>query len=351
MENLKTKLKVGVVGAAGEARFYIQDYFMPGVAEVAIVQDIDDVRLRTVAEKHGIRWCTTSFQEVLDSDIDIIDISTPNYLHAEQAIAALNAKKHVIVQKPMAPTVQECERIIEAAEKNGRVLGVYMSALNDPLNHEIKRMIHSKLFGTILSMRWRGAHLGGLRMRTNNRLWRSSVEKTGGGAFMQLAIHGIHLLEWFMVGRILRIAAYSKNLMCKDRLEGDDLTTAIGELDSGINVTLEASYSSLGGMLEVYGSEGYLIRHGNEITIYSLNRFDGELISHPGNDTEMRILDSAISEKIKRLEAKYNQHQLFIKSIVGGKRPPVSGEDGLRGVRIVKAAYQASKEARTIEIS
>ncbi len=350
MKSLTKKLKIGVVGAGGEARLYLQDYFLSDLADVTIVQDIDEEKLAKVADKFNIKHRTTSFQEILESDVDIVDVSTPNYLHAEQTIAALRAGKDVIVQKPMAPTIAECELMIEEARKNKHKLGVYMSALNDPLNHELKRMIDSKFFGTISSVRSRGAHLGGLLMKPDNNLWRHSLQKTGGGVFIQLAVHSIHFLEWALSSKIERVAAFSKNLMCKDRLEGDDITTAIGELSSGANITLESSYCSLGGMMEVYGSEGYYVRHGDEITIYSSNKFEGEVIAHPGHDLEIKIFSSSLRDKINKLQSEYNQHQSFIRAIAEDKEPPTPGEDGLRGVKVVKAVYEAANTGKTIRV-
>jgi predicted dehydrogenase len=345
------KLQIGVVGCGGEAMLYIQDYLLTDKAEVRIVQDIDARKAEECARKFGIPNWTTDAAKVLASEVDIVDVSTPNHLHASQSIAALEAGKHVLVQKPMAPTVAECEQMIAAARKNGQQLGVYMSALNDPLNHEIKRMVERGFFGAISSARTRGAHLGGLHMKPKNLQWRSSVAKTGGGSFIQLAIHGIHLLEWILQSDIVRVAAFSKNLICKEQLEGDDITTALGELHNGIHVTIESSYCALGGMLEIYGTEGYLIRHGDKITIYSVNHFAGEILAHPGQKLEIEISTSQLKEKTQRLEAKYNQHQAFLHSVAEDGELPTPGEIGLRGVKIVKAVYEAAETGKTVNIA
>lgn len=345
-----SKLKVGIAGAAGEARLYLNDYFLSDIAEVTIVQDIDEERLDKIAEQFRIPVKTNRYEELIDSDVDIIDVSTPNYLHARQTIAALRAGKDVLVQKPMAPTIEECEAMISAAEQNKKKLGVYMSSLNDPLNHDIKKMIGQGFFGTISSVRVRGAHLGGLNLKKKKDLWRSSVEKTGGGSFIQLAVHGIHTLEWMMEHKIIRVASFSKNLMCKDQLEGDDITTAIGEFDNGANVTVESSYCALGGMFEIYGSEGYLVSHSNEITIYSQNEFRGEVLAHPGNKIELKISNDSLKDNLKKVETKYNQHQAFLRAVKDGSIIPTPGEDGLRGLKIVKAVYESANSGRMVLI-
>lgn len=350
MSNSNKKLKVAIVGAGGEARLYLNDYFLSDVAEVSIVQDIDEDKVKNIAEKFNIAHWTTDFDEVLNSDVDIIDISTPNHLHASQTIAALEAKKHVLVQKPMAPTSEECEAMINTAQKNGKKLGVYMSSLNDPLNHDVKKMIEKKFFGTISSVRVRGAHLGGLNLKNKKDLWRSSLKKTGGGSFIQLAVHGIHMLEWMLDSQITRVASFSKNLMCQDQLEGDDITTAIGEFDNGSNVTIEASYCALGGMFEIYGSEGYLVKHNDELTIYSTNIFSGDVLAHPGHKLEQKISVPSLKDNLKKVEAKYNQHQAFLRAIDEDADLPTPGEDGLRGLKIVQAVYESAKTGNSVNI-
>ena len=79
-----------------------------------------------------LRW-STSFSDCLAEDIDVVDISTPNFLHKKQAVAAIEAGKHVIIQKPLAPSVEEGQRILEAARQSDKNVGMYMSTFNDPL--------------------------------------------------------------------------------------------------------------------------------------------------------------------------------------------------------------------------
>jgi predicted dehydrogenase len=350
MSTVPQKIRVGVVGCGGEAMLYLEDYFLTGIAGVTIVQDIDAAKAQRCAEKFGVPRWTTDLQEVLASDVDVVDISTPNHLHASQTVAALEAGKHVLVQKPMAPTVEDCEAMIAAARKANRKLGLCMTALNDPLNHEIKQMIRSGFFGRISSVRTRNAHRGGLFMKPKEQHWRGSVEKTGGGSFIQLAIHGINLVQWLLESEIIRVAAFSKNLMCQDRLEGDDVTNAIGEFANGIQATMESSYCAGGGVIEIHGSEGYLIRQPDDIILKSTQHFAGELLACAGQNLEVRVSTASLKDKTEKLMTKYNQHQLFVRAVAEGQPPPVPGEVGLRDVKIVKAVYAAAKEKRTVEI-
>jgi len=344
------KLRVAIVGVGGEARLYAQDYFLTDLAGVTIVHDIDPVKAESCARKFGVPHWTTNFEEVLTGDVDIVDVSTPNHLHASQSIAALEAGKHVLVQKPMAPTIEDCEAMVTAARRVNRKLGVYMSALNDPLNHEIKQMIRNGFFGAISSVRTRSAHRGGLFMKPKEQHWRGSLEKTGGGSFIQLAVHGLNLMQWLLGSDIVHVAAFSKNLMCQGRLEGDDVTNAVGEFANGVHATIESSYCADGGALEIYGSKGYLIRQSDEIILKSTQQFSGELLAYPGQNLEIKISVASLKDKMQGLAAKYNQHQLFVRAIVEEQEPPVPGEVGLRDVRIVKAVYRAAKEKRTVEI-
>lgn len=346
----KGRVRIGVLGCGGEAMLYLQDYFLTDIAEVTIVQDIDAAKAEKCARRFNIPRWVADLQEVLASDLDVIDVSTPNHLHASQTIAALEAGKHVLVQKPMAPTIDECEAMIAAARSANRTLGVYMSALNDPLHHDIKRMVHNGFFGRISSVRTRSAHRGGLFMRPKGQHWRGSMEKTGGGSFIQLAVHGIDLIQWLLESELVRVAAFSKNLMCQDRLEGDDVTSAVGEFANGAEATMESSYCADGGALEIYGSEGYLLRYGDEITIRSTQQFSGELLACPGQYLELKVSGASLGGRLQKAAAQYNQHRLFVEAIADGHEAPVPGEIGLRDLKIVKAVYTSAKEKRTVEI-
>lgn len=344
------KLTVGVTGAGGEARWYMDAYANSEQAELAIVQDIDESKAREQAERFNTRW-TTDYGDLLAAGIDMIDVSTPNHLHAEQTIAALESGKHVLCQKPMAPTVADCDRMIAAAERTEKSLGIYMGSLSSPLMHELREMIRSGFFGIISSVSTRGAHRGGYEAKDNSG-WRGSKEKTGGGAFIQLAIHPVNLIQWLLDDEIVEVTSKSTNLLCRHSIGGDDLTHAVAEFGSGAYGTFEAGYAAEGGLFAFYGTKGSFVQTAGMTLIWSENPWQGEIVTYtPKGGKEMTLLDPhEIGQRQGPLHSRYDQHQAFICSLVEGTEPPVPGRIGRRDVAICQAVYRSAEEQRPIRI-
>ena len=132
------KLRIAVVGCGGITQHYLKVYRALDWVEVAVCIDANLER----AEKASLflsSAASSDFTASLRSEIDAVIINTPNHLHGEQAVAALEANKHVLLQKPVAASVAEAEAIGEAAkqaEKRGQVCGLYMSYFDQPLVHD-----------------------------------------------------------------------------------------------------------------------------------------------------------------------------------------------------------------------
>jgi predicted dehydrogenase len=344
------KLRVAVTGAGGEARLYMGSYAQSELADLVLVQDIDAGKAEEQAGRFDSRW-TTDFNDLLGDGIDVVDVSTPNHLHEEQTISALRAGKHVICQKPMAPTVAACDRMIQTAEQTGRKLGMYMGSLASPLFHELREMIRLGAFGTISSLTWRGAHRGGYEAK-DRTAWRGSVEKTGGGAFIQLAIHGVNLFQWLMGEDITEVSARSTNRLCQHSIGGDDLTHAVAEFSGGAYASFEAGYSAEGGIMALYGTKGSFVQVAGMTLLWLVDSWDGDVISYtaqPGK--EMTQLDaSEIGRRAAPLGAQYDQHEAFIRALVEGREPPVAGAVGRRDVAVCKAVYRSAEEAKSIRV-
>ena len=344
------KVKVAVVGCGGEARHYISHYTAMPEVDLILVQDIVHEKAEESAARFGAARWTTSFDEVLESGADIIDVSTPNHLHFAQAVAALRAGAHVLVQKPMAPTVAECEEMINTARQCGRSLGVYMSELENPINYELKRLVQKGALGTVVSVRTRNAHKGGLIMKPKDLHWRGSLEKTGGGSFIQLAIHGVNLVQWILGQDIVRVAAFSKNMLTRDRLGGDDVTNAIAEFENGVQATLESSYITDGSAIELFGTGGFARIDERDLSLRLDSTYQGEYIQYAEPKTLVRYSRAEIVEKANADPWRYCQHQAFVRSVIEGQSPPVPGEIGLRDVKIIKAIYRSAEEGCAVTV-
>jgi len=188
---------------------------------------------------------TTDYAAALAPDVDAVIISTPNNLHARQAIAAIEADKHVLLQKPVAASVADAEAIARAASGSGRTIGLYMSYFDQPLIHDLRAMTEAGALGDIVQCYAKLMHRGGMmwskEAMEGRPTWRGSVPETGGGCFIQLAVHFIHIFEWMTGSKTVAAIAMTNRLNCPG-IEGEDIASAILRLDSGALVTLDMAW-------------------------------------------------------------------------------------------------------------
>ncbi len=347
-------LKVAVTGL-GFSTKYIQNYIDAPETELLLLHDINGEHARATAKEFGrCRW-TTNFDDVLASDADMLEVATPNHFHSEQAIAAMEAGKHVLCQKPMAPTVAECRRMVDASKRTTTMLGINITWMTNRLAPDIKIAIADGLLGDIASLRVRNAHRGlmGQKMSAG---WRSDMKKLGGGVFMQLGVHPLALVLWMTGLEVISVMGYADNLYCRDVMQGEDIANGIAELSNGALLTMEAGYSSIGRPVEIYGTKGRAVKIENEAFIELAGDFDGKefsyrrsaLISEDLHAMGPTLHISGISTRGEWRHPEYNQNRKFAQAILAGEEPPVTGEHGMRDVAATQALYLSSREGRRV---
>lgn len=345
-----TEIKVALVGCGGVVRNYRKVYAqLPGV-KVTVAIDTEEAEARQAAAETEAARASASFADALAEDVDAVVISTPNFLHREQAVAALDAGKHVLLQKPMARTVEECDAILAAAEKAGTTLGVYMNLLDHPLYRDMRRMAQSGYLGTIGLVSARLAHRGGLAWQPSERLWRASRDKTGGGSYVQLGVHYQHLLRWMLADRVTRVQAFMQNRACP-HLEGDDLALVHLQLASGAYAEVQTSWCVQEEHFSLLGTRGSIHYRDNRRVefIGEGGPFKGEVLELKG-DGKPEEIASLLPPAWDDAANPFNQHRSFFAALLEGRAPEVTGAEGREDVRIMEACHQSAAEERVIQL-
>lgn len=185
-------------------------------------------------------------------------------------------------------------RIVEAAQQSGTQAGVYLSDLEDPAVWDLRTMVRKGYFGRITGIRARYAHRGGLT--SSPSAWRGSVEKTGGGSFIQLAIHHTNLASWLLDEEIVSVMGYAKNLMCEN-IGGDDTAACVAEFSGGAMGVFESAWNADGTCFQLYGSEGNVTIHGT--------------------DAEGRFSRAAIGAgAVRGKGGQFDQHVAFLEAVI-----------------------------------
>jgi predicted dehydrogenase len=344
------------------AAHYLAVYRELDWVRVTACVDADPDTASQAAQQFPNAQASTDFAAALASEVDAVVISTPNHLHRPQAIAAIEAGKHVLLQKPVAANLADAEAIADAAFHSTRTVGLYMSYFDQPLIHDLRDMVSQGWLGDVVQCHARLMHQGGMmwsdQALEGQRSWRGSVEQTGGGCFIQLAVHYIHIFEWATGARVVRATGFTHNLHCQG-LEGEDVACAVLELDSGAMLTLDTAWCANGESLAVFGTRGrFEYRNSRRLSLASaagpfrgrVARYEGELIQafgRPmGEERQLEVRPPAFSDISNPL----NQHVVFLEDARAGRPAAVSIESGVRDLRIVTAVYESAASGRAVEV-
>jgi len=234
------KLRVALMGVGAIA----QVVHLPVLNELDDVEltgvcDVDHVRANALAARFGIPHIFRRDEDVFSSDlIDAIIICTPSYLHEEQAIAALEAGKHVLVEKPLALSPEACERVIAVAERTRRTLMVAMNNRYRPDTIALRPFATNGELGDVFLTR--GAWLN-RKMRTVRLTWRHRKATAGGGAMMDLGVQTLDLALW-MLGWP-EAASVMTHMHFPEGMEVEDTAGIIVRLKNGAGISLTVSWS------------------------------------------------------------------------------------------------------------
>ncbi|HYV37918.1 MAG TPA: Gfo/Idh/MocA family oxidoreductase [Gemmataceae bacterium] len=358
------QLQVAFVGCGEIAPHYLPVYRDLDFVRVVACIDTDLEKAKQSAAflaKHEPS-ATTDFQMALGPGVDAVVINTPNFVHRSQAVATLRADKHVLLQKPLASNLADAEAIVLAAQASRRTNGLYMSYFDQPLFHDLRGLVAEGRLGHVVhfyaklmhrhGMRWSNAALQG------QPTWRGIVAQTGGGCFIQLAVHYVHMIEWIAGAKTVRVTGVKGKLHCHG-LEGEDLAVAILELDSGAVVTLDTAWCANAEQFSIHGTMGAVhYRDNRALSLWSavgpyaghVVRYDGarcDSLEGPRGQTQELTIDPP---PMGNAANPLNQHRAFLEAARDGRPAFVSIASGLHDMRVVMAVYESAKTGAAVRI-
>ncbi|MEJ2218211.1 MAG: Gfo/Idh/MocA family oxidoreductase [Gemmatimonadota bacterium] len=189
-------LKVGLLGVGAIAQIVHLPVLATLDVEVVGVCDVAHGTARSIADRFGVRRVYASDDELMnDADLQAVIICTPNYLHEQQAIQALNAGKHVLVERPLALDADGAERVVATAEKHGRTLMVALNHRYRPDMLAVRPFVRNGELGDIYFARAGWYHR---KMPVKRQTWRHRKATSGGGALMDLGIQALDACLWLL---------------------------------------------------------------------------------------------------------------------------------------------------------
>jgi predicted dehydrogenase len=333
-------MNVSFVGCGGIAAKYWSVYRdLDFVRVVSCVSGSISSAERGAAELPGA-VATTDFAAALAPEVDTVILNTPNALHREQAIAAIEAGKHVLLQKPVAANLADAEAVAAAAEQSSRTVGLYMSYFDQPLVHDLRRIAEEGWFGDLVHFYARLMHRGGIEWSAEAAAgkpnWRGSLAQTGGGCFLMLGVHFIHTIQWISRSKIASVTGLAQNLHSPG-VAGEDLACAVMQLESGAMATLDMSWCAEGELVSIHGTGGRIDYEDNR-------RLTRAPAGQPPESLEV------VAPEYGDASNPFNQHRMFLEAARDGKPAPVAIRDGVDDMRVVAALYESARSGRRIDV-
>jgi len=308
--------------------------------ELTAVVDTDETAARGIAAKYGVgKVCLDVQQAADDAEIDAVIVGTPPNLHAEHVELLASSGKHILCEKPMAPTVQDCLRIIEACRQHGVKLQIAHMKRFMRGNQKVKSVVDSGALGKVFmaECHWDCAVpqlIGTYREQ----------KESGGGSLQDHGPHSFDLIRWWIGSDIHQVSA-SIGIIHPER-PTEDFAVATLEHEDGMVSYHHMTRVSYGrehsqDTYRLYGTQGTLVlKNDHHFPTTSLE--PPEILLYSQNGMVQRLDPGrvwSLTDTIVQNSAFYNQTKAFCECILQDSRPRVTGEDGLHVMEAVVAAY------------
>ena len=313
------------------------------------------------AARYGIRAYTDVAEMVAKEQIDVVIICTPHPNHKEPTIAALEAGAKVLIEKPLASSLEDCDAMIEASRRCAKQIGVvcqrrwYLPAMRVK-NAIDAGKIGQPVFGTVNMLGWRD------RSYYESDPWRGTWKGEGGGVLVNQAPHQLDMIQWFM-GEIDELYGQWSNLN-HPYIEVEDTANAILKFKSGAVANIIVSNSQkpgIYGKVHVHGENGASVgvqTDGGAMFVAGMS----EILEPPVNDLwtipgEEKMLQQWVKEDSEFFSKLPNQMDYFherniedfLHAILEGRKPLMTGEDGRVTVEIFTAIYRSTRDGLPVK--
>lgn len=340
-------IRVGIIGCGKIAQTrHIPEYLDNPNSEIVGYYDFNTERAQALAEKYGGRAYASAEELLADPAVDAVSVCVANNAHAQTSIDALKAGKHVLCEKPMATTLEDCIRMVDAASSCDRYLMIGQNQRLAKAHVKAKELIDSHVIGDVVSFRTTFGHGGPETWSIDPGMnsWFFDKHRAQMGAMADLGVHKTDLIQFLLSQRVVettaRVVTLDKRTPDGNLIGVDDNAFCIYKMSGGVIGTMTASWTFYGaednstviygtkGILHIYDDPDYslkLVMRNGEKVYYDIDR-----IQTNDNQTKSGIID------------------MFVHSLVSHTPPPISGEDVLSAMRAVFASLESSRTGKTV---
>ncbi len=334
----RKNLKIGLVGVGGTAQVnHIPALLKQDGVELVGLVDRDPEKAQRVAQKFGIPMSAGRIDALLDlEELDAVDICTPNFLHAPMAIAALEAGKHVLCERPFARSGEEAATMVKAAKKADRTLMCAVQHRFRPDAQLLRKFVEKGDLGDVFL-----AKAGWLRQKEqwDSDEWRRQKRESGGGVVLDLGFHMLDLALW-VLGQP-KVESVTASVHRSRKGEVEDSATAFFRLAGGAALTLELTWGLLMekdfAYLNLFGAGGAAL----------LNPFR----VHKGmHGTLVNVTPALETPKNQYRQSMEAQIAHFAEALRSGKKPMGAADEILGVMELMDAVYESAEIGREVKV-
>ena len=335
-------IRVGIIGCGKIAQVrHLPEYAANPNAEIVAFYDKNMTRAQDMAAKYGGKVYNSFYELVDDPNVDAVSICVENRSHAEICTAALYAGKHVLVEKPMAITLAECESMVAAAEFNGKHLMVGHNMRFDPVHRRAKELLEAGVIGDIITFRTTIGNAGPEGWSPYRDAWFFDKDKAAMGALSDLGIHKIDLMQYLTGQTVIETTAKILTLNKHDREDHligvDDNALCILRMNGGAVGTLAASWTVYGKECNstcLYGTKGIML-----------------IYSDPGAPIVVRDMSNTSTAYSFEPTTRSGVIDEFVDALEHNREPEIDGKKALTIMSTVFGSIKSSEISRTVAVN
>jgi UDP-N-acetyl-2-amino-2-deoxyglucuronate dehydrogenase len=352
-------MKFAIVGAGLIGDLHAQTIAGLPQAQVGAVVDVRLDHAQALAARHQALALTDLFEALSLPDIDAVAICTPSGQHADMVVAALNAGKHVVVEKPLDISLEAAYRVAAAERDSDRRVTVISQHRFDTSSRVVHDAVSSgrlgKVSSGIASISWWRS-----QAYYDSAGWRGTWALDGGGALMNQGIHTIDLLVWFL-GEPVEVFAWT-GLLAHERIEVEDTAVATIRFANGALGVIQgttSAYPGLNARVQIHGDRGSAVIDDDELTYFHAAH-DGETSPDIGAGSPDHQAAALLAAQARSADSgtaglkptsHTAQYQDFLSSVIKDHPPLVTVAEAIRTLAVIRAIYESADGGRPVRVT
>lgn len=353
-------LKTGIIGCGKVGAFHAKAYANLKNSNFTAVCDANYERAQAFAAEYNVNAYTNIAEMIQKEHLDVVSVCTPHPLHADPAVIAADNGCHVLIEKPLASTLADCDKIIEAGDRNNVLIGTmvqrrfYRPCMR--IHHALKDgKLGRPVLGMVTMLGWRD------EAYYQSDAWRGTWNGEGGGVLVNQAPHQLDLLLWYM-GDVDEVYGVWKNLN-HPYIEVEDTAIAVIKFKNGALgniVTSNSQNPALYGKVHIFGENGSGIgvqTDGGAMFIAGMSDITeppyNDLWTIPGESNMLETWKKEDCDFFNSIDSMhyYHREQIedFLNAVEHGSKPLVDARDGRKTVELFTAIYRSTKSGMPVK--